>query len=260
MAPPSSASTPGIPTSSSPRRSRRAASRRSPATQTLRREVRYGEASRIDILLEDARKGRCYVEVKNVHLMRASRARRVSRLRDRARRQAPARARGHGGRRASRRHGVPDPAHGCQALLARAPTSIPGTRRRSALASEAGVEAMAFRCRMSPKRDRARSGPCPIVVLQATEFVKAARVPARPVTLRPGEPPYPAMAEPPADHPDFGETLCSPVAISALPASASSPPRQACGQPELTQTRRRWPPRPPSPSRSPRRPRSGARS
>ena len=38
--------------------------------QTLRREVRYGEASRIDILLEDARKGRCYVEVKNVHLMR----------------------------------------------------------------------------------------------------------------------------------------------------------------------------------------------
>jgi len=37
---------------------------------SLRREVKYGEASRIDILLEDARKGRCYVEVKNVHLMR----------------------------------------------------------------------------------------------------------------------------------------------------------------------------------------------
>ncbi len=34
----------------------------------LRREVKYGEASRIDMLLEDARKGRCYVEVKNVHL------------------------------------------------------------------------------------------------------------------------------------------------------------------------------------------------
>lgn len=37
---------------------------------TLRREVRYGLASRIDLLLEDERKGRCYVEVKNVHLMR----------------------------------------------------------------------------------------------------------------------------------------------------------------------------------------------
>ena len=37
---------------------------------TLRREVKYGVASRIDLLLEDAHKGLCYVEVKNVHLMR----------------------------------------------------------------------------------------------------------------------------------------------------------------------------------------------
>lgn len=47
---------------------------------SLRREVRYGEASRIDLLLDDtvagdgcgARKPRppCYVEIKNVHLMR----------------------------------------------------------------------------------------------------------------------------------------------------------------------------------------------
>lgn len=37
---------------------------------SLRREVKYGEASRIDILLDDAKKGRCYVEIKNVHLMR----------------------------------------------------------------------------------------------------------------------------------------------------------------------------------------------
>jgi sugar fermentation stimulation protein A len=38
--------------------------------ETLRREVKYGQNSRIDILLEDPRKGRCYVEIKNVHFMR----------------------------------------------------------------------------------------------------------------------------------------------------------------------------------------------
>ena len=36
----------------------------------LRREVRYGKNSRIDLLLECARKGLCYVEIKNVHLSR----------------------------------------------------------------------------------------------------------------------------------------------------------------------------------------------
>jgi sugar fermentation stimulation protein A len=37
---------------------------------TLRREVRYGQNSRIDLLLEDGVKGPCHVEVKNVHLLR----------------------------------------------------------------------------------------------------------------------------------------------------------------------------------------------
>jgi sugar fermentation stimulation protein A len=37
---------------------------------SLRREVKYGKSSRIDILLEDEKKGLAYVEIKNVHLLR----------------------------------------------------------------------------------------------------------------------------------------------------------------------------------------------
>jgi sugar fermentation stimulation protein A len=38
---------------------------------SLKREQKYGKNSRIDILLEDPEKGRCFVEIKNVHLARS---------------------------------------------------------------------------------------------------------------------------------------------------------------------------------------------
>jgi sugar fermentation stimulation protein A len=116
--------------------------------ETLRREVRYGEASRIDILLDDARKGRCYVEVKNVHLMRQAglaefpdcvTERGAKHLRE----LAAMAAEGHRAvmlfliqRTDAKRFSL-------------AADLDPGYAAAFRRAIDAGVEAMAFRCRMS---------------------------------------------------------------------------------------------------------------
>jgi sugar fermentation stimulation protein A len=117
---------------------------------SLRREVKYGAASRIDILLEDAKKGRCYVEIKNVHLMRTAglaefpdcvTARGVKHLRELSQMVAE-------GHRAVMLFLIQ---RGDAKRFALARDLDPGYAEAFRLAAAAGVEAMAFACRMSPE-------------------------------------------------------------------------------------------------------------
>jgi sugar fermentation stimulation protein A len=117
---------------------------------SLRREVGYGEASRIDILLEDAKKGRCYVEIKNVHLMRTAgvaefpdcvTARGVKHLRELSQMVAE-------GHRAVMLFLIQ---RGDAKRFALARDLDPAYAEAFRLAVAAGVEAMAFACRMSPE-------------------------------------------------------------------------------------------------------------
>jgi len=118
--------------------------------ETLRREVKYGAASRIDILLEDAGKGRCYVEVKNVHLMREAglaefpdcvTQRGVKHLRELAQMAAE-------GHRAVMLFLV-QRADAMRFMLAG--DLDPAYSKAFAAAAAAGVETMVFGCRMSPE-------------------------------------------------------------------------------------------------------------
>jgi sugar fermentation stimulation protein A len=117
---------------------------------TLRREVRYGEASRIDILLEDGAKGRCYVEIKNVHMMRRAglaefpdcvTARGVKHLRE----LSAMAAEGH------RAVMVFLIQRGDATRFQLARDLDPTYEEAFRLASAAGVEALALRCRMTPE-------------------------------------------------------------------------------------------------------------
>jgi sugar fermentation stimulation protein A len=117
---------------------------------SLRREVKYGEGSRIDLLLEDERRGRCYVEVKNVHLMREA-----------GRAEFPDCVTTRGAKHLRELSLMV--AHGHRAvmlfLIQRADVATfsiardldPAYAEAFKLATAAGVEALAYRCRLSPQ-------------------------------------------------------------------------------------------------------------
>lgn len=117
---------------------------------TLRREVKYGKNSRIDLLLEDARKGLCYVEIKNVHMMRARGkaefpdsitergTKHLAELSDMVRQ----------GHRAVMMYLVQ---RGDARSLSFARDVDPAYAAAVEAASEAGVECLAYTCRLSPE-------------------------------------------------------------------------------------------------------------
>jgi len=116
----------------------------------LRREVNYGESSRIDLLLECAEKGLCYVEVKNVHLSRRH-----------GLAEFPDSVTARGTRHLAEMSAMVRAGHravmvfliqrGEARRLALARDIDPGYGAAFDAARAAGVEAIALRCRMSPE-------------------------------------------------------------------------------------------------------------
>ena len=116
---------------------------------TMRREVAYGARSRVDLLLETAGRPPCYVEVKNVHLKRGTRAafpdsvtaRGTRHLRELA-------AVAEGGARAAMLYIVQREDCGRFTLAA---DIDPAYAAAFARARASGVEALAYACRLSPE-------------------------------------------------------------------------------------------------------------
>lgn len=116
----------------------------------LRREVKYGTGSRVDILLDNPGKPPCFVEIKNVHLMRQtglaefpdSRTERgVKHLGELAREVSE-------GRRAVMIYLVQ---RADAESFDLAPDIDPAYAAASAAAREAGVEMLAYRCLLTPE-------------------------------------------------------------------------------------------------------------
>ncbi len=114
----------------------------------LRREVKYGENSRVDALLTDAGRPDCYVEVKNCHLMRmAGLAEFPDCVTERGAKHLVELAReAAAGRRAVMLFIVQMQA----AAFSLAADLDPGYARAFAVARSAGVEALAYTCRLAP--------------------------------------------------------------------------------------------------------------
>lgn len=128
----------------------------------LRREVKYGANSRIDLLLEDPARGLCYVEIKNVHLSRKPGlaefpdsvtlrgAKHLAELSEMVRT----------GHRAVMLFLVQ---RGDAKRFALAADIDPAYAKAFKLAAAAGVETLAYRCKLSPEEIRVET-PIPIVV------------------------------------------------------------------------------------------------
>ncbi len=128
----------------------------------LRREVKYGSNSRIDLLLEDPARGLCYVEVKNVHLSRkAGLAEFPDSVTERgAKHLAELSEMVRAGHRAVMLFLVQ---RGDAKRFSLAADIDPAYAKAFALATTAGVEALAYRCKLSPAEIRIDKA-IPIVV------------------------------------------------------------------------------------------------
>jgi sugar fermentation stimulation protein A len=128
---------------------------------SARREVKYGKSSRVDLLLEDPARPPCYVEVKNVHLMRRQ-----------GLAEFPDAVTARGARHLDELAAMV--AAGARAVMlfliqigsaerfALASDIDPAYARAFARARTAGVEALAYRCRIT-QEDICLVGPVPLV-------------------------------------------------------------------------------------------------